>query len=52
MKLGDTFILIDAGGGTVDAICYSVEKQSPLRLKREELDPEGVSNNPPVAPAD
>uniref|UniRef100_A0A093VIN4 Heat shock 70 kDa protein 12B n=1 Tax=Talaromyces marneffei PM1 TaxID=1077442 RepID=A0A093VIN4_TALMA len=37
---GDCFLLLDAGGGTVDAITYRVASRSPLRLEREEFDPE------------
>ncbi|GAM33782.1 hypothetical protein TCE0_013f00935 [Talaromyces pinophilus] len=39
---GDCFLLLDAGGGTVDAITYRVASRSPLRLEREEFDPEGA----------
>jgi hypothetical protein len=37
----DCFILLDAGGGTVDAITYKVRKVRPLRLEREEVEPAG-----------
>ncbi|KAE8149926.1 hypothetical protein BDV25DRAFT_119620 [Aspergillus avenaceus] len=38
----DCFILLDAGGGTVDAITYKVRKLRPLRLEREEVEPAGA----------
>ncbi|KAM0555858.1 hypothetical protein ACHAPJ_006257 [Fusarium lateritium] len=37
----ETFLLIDAGGGTVDAIMYTVTGQAPLRLKQEVVQPGG-----------
>ncbi|OKL64182.1 hypothetical protein UA08_00533 [Talaromyces atroroseus] len=39
---GDCFVLLDAGGGTVDAITYKVKSKYPLRLEREEFEPEGA----------
>ncbi|RMZ89269.1 hypothetical protein DV736_g3522, partial [Chaetothyriales sp. CBS 134916] len=36
--VNDTFVLIDAGGGTVDTITYTVDKETPLRLKTEEVE--------------
>ncbi|KAK0620779.1 hypothetical protein B0T14DRAFT_522135 [Immersiella caudata] len=38
---GDTFILLDAGGGTVDANTYTVTTATPLRLDREVVPPGG-----------
>ncbi|KAK4442553.1 hypothetical protein QBC34DRAFT_23733 [Podospora aff. communis PSN243] len=38
---GDTFLLLDAGGGTVDANTYTVSTATPLRLTREVVDPGG-----------
>src|ERR1700744_3555128 len=35
LQINETFVLIDAGGGTVDAITYTVDGTLPLRLKRE-----------------
>ena len=35
--------MLDAGGGTVDAITYTVDKDFPLRLKTEEVVPKGKS---------
>lgn len=40
-QLGERFVLLDAGGGTVDAITYEVERVSPLRLK-EIVQPGGM----------
>lgn len=33
LKVGDAFVVCDAGGGTVDLISYQVEELTPLRLK-------------------
>lgn len=33
LKVGDAFVVCDAGGGTIDLISYKVEKLNPLRLK-------------------
>ncbi|KAL6828349.1 HSP70 family [Trichoderma camerunense] len=33
MKVGDQFIVCDAGGGTVDVITYTVTKTDPLRVQ-------------------
>jgi hypothetical protein len=34
LKIGDTFVLCDAGGGTVDLISYTITKLSPsLEIK-------------------
>lgn len=41
MKEGETFILLDAGGGTVDATTYTVGNDKPLKLKREEVAAKG-----------
>lgn len=38
IKVGDTFVLVDAGGGTVDLISYSVTKLKPL-LEIKEASP-------------
>lgn len=35
--------MLDAGGGTVDAITYTIDKDFPLRLKTEEVEPGGMS---------
>ncbi|KAK4170972.1 hypothetical protein QBC36DRAFT_305615 [Triangularia setosa] len=37
----DTFLLLDAGGGTVDANTYTVSAAAPLRLTREVAQPGG-----------
>lgn len=34
-------MLLDAGGGTIDVITYTVDKDIPLRLKTEEVEPGG-----------
>lgn len=41
----DTFVLLDAGGGTVDAITYTVDSSYPLRLKTETVTPGGEIPN-------
>ena len=35
LKVGDTFILCDAGGGTVDLIAYTITGLSPKLLMKE-----------------
>jgi hypothetical protein len=35
-------VIIDAGGGTVDATTYTVTNEDPLRLKREAIEPQGI----------
>ncbi|KAH7310909.1 hypothetical protein B0I35DRAFT_397312 [Stachybotrys elegans] len=35
LKRGDVFVLLDAGGGTVDANTYEISKKEPLRLSKE-----------------
>jgi hypothetical protein len=37
-------MLLDAGGGTIDAITYTIDKDIPLRLKTEEVEPGGKSD--------
>ncbi|KAK0653120.1 hypothetical protein B0T16DRAFT_407468 [Cercophora newfieldiana] len=37
----DTFVLLDAGGGTVDANTYTVSTATPLRLTKEVVEPGG-----------
>ncbi|PQE29190.1 Hsp70 family protein [Rutstroemia sp. NJR-2017a BBW] len=37
IHFGETFILLDAGGGTVDTTTYTVTNSHPLRLQREEV---------------
>ncbi len=39
-------MLIDAGGGTVDAITYTVDKTYPLRLKAEGVEAGGKFSTP------
>ncbi|KAF7593676.1 hypothetical protein BBP40_011086 [Aspergillus hancockii] len=38
---GESFVLLDAGGGTVDAVTYKVTSGMPLRLAREAVAPGG-----------
>ena len=38
IAIGDTFVLVDAGGGTVDLIAYTVIEKEPV-LKIEEASP-------------
>jgi hypothetical protein len=41
-KLGDKFLLLDCGGGTVDAATYSVKGRVPnIQIAREEAMPDG-----------
>jgi hypothetical protein len=37
VQMNEIFVLLNAGGGTVDAITYTVDKETPLRLKTEEV---------------
>ncbi|PVH73664.1 hypothetical protein DL98DRAFT_430923 [Cadophora sp. DSE1049] len=41
MIAGETFVVLDCGGGTVDAVAYTVTNSYPLRLKREVGQPTG-----------
>ncbi|KAE9363645.1 hypothetical protein N431DRAFT_422567 [Stipitochalara longipes BDJ] len=38
---GEAFLLLDAGGGTVDATTYRVDNESPLRLSKELVPSDG-----------
>ncbi|KAK9423862.1 hypothetical protein SUNI508_03878 [Seiridium unicorne] len=38
----DTFMLVDAGGGTVDVSIYTISQKTPLRLEAEEVAPVGA----------
>ncbi|RFU27660.1 hypothetical protein B7463_g8656, partial [Scytalidium lignicola] len=42
MTEGDSFLLLDCGGGTVDAVTYQLTRDDPVRMK-EVVAPEGVS---------
>ncbi|OQV02278.1 hypothetical protein CLAIMM_07504 isoform 3 [Cladophialophora immunda] len=42
LMVNETFVLVDAGGGTVDTITYTVDKETPLRLKTEEVELDGA----------
>ncbi|KAK6602224.1 hsp70 protein-like protein [Botrytis cinerea] len=41
ISLGETFIIADCGGGTVDVVTYGVSNRYPLRLKDEKIQPIG-----------
>ncbi|KAI1775051.1 hypothetical protein F4818DRAFT_451981 [Hypoxylon cercidicola] len=41
IQAGQTFVLLDAGGGTVDANTYTVSQTQPLRLSDEIVEPGG-----------
>ncbi|KAI1395126.1 hypothetical protein F4819DRAFT_506014 [Hypoxylon fuscum] len=41
IQAGQTFVLLDAGGGTVDANTYTVSQTQPLRLSNEVVEPGG-----------
>jgi hypothetical protein len=43
VKAGETFLLVDGGGGTVDAIVYEVVQTDPVRLK-EVVPSDGVTS--------
>lgn len=38
-------MILDAGGGTVDAITYRLRSTNPLRMEKEEVTPEGAYND-------
>jgi hypothetical protein len=42
IRCGQTFVLLDAGGGTVDANTYRVSNEEPLRLEHEIVPPGGI----------
>ncbi|XXG98242.1 peptide transporter ptr2 [Hypoxylon texense] len=41
IQAGETFVLLDAGGGTVDANTYTISQTQPLRLSDEVVEPGG-----------
>ncbi|KAH9904408.1 hypothetical protein F4778DRAFT_780375 [Xylariomycetidae sp. FL2044] len=41
---GDVFVLLDCGGGTIDANTYVISQTEPLRLKSEVVPPSGESD--------
>ncbi|QPC60088.1 hypothetical protein HYE67_002319 [Fusarium culmorum] len=43
IHVGNTFVLVDAGGGTVDAQTYTVTKEAPLRLQNQAIRHSGYS---------
>jgi hypothetical protein len=44
LKAGEVFLLLDAGGGTVDAAVFVVGQSDPLRLKREGVETAGKTH--------
>jgi len=40
-KAGETFLIVDCGGGTVDAITYTAKPEEPIRLEKEAVPPGG-----------
>ncbi|RHZ51804.1 Hsp70 family protein [Aspergillus thermomutatus] len=42
IKAGDTFMILDAGGGTVDAVIYKLRNTEPLQMEKEAVKPEGA----------
>lgn len=44
IKAGETFVVMDCGGGTVDGSTYTVTNTYPLRLDQEVLLPTGSFN--------
>ncbi|THC88294.1 hypothetical protein EYZ11_012257 [Aspergillus tanneri] len=40
-KAGESFVLLDAGGGTVDAVTYKIAHTVPLKLEMEAVPPAG-----------
>jgi hypothetical protein len=39
LKENETIIVLDAGGGTVDAVTYEITNSYPLRLSKEVVPP-------------
>ena len=37
IRAGETFVMLDAGGGTVDATTYKVTRSDPVRLERQAI---------------
>ena len=44
LQVLETFVLVDAGGGTTDVGTYRIAKECPLRLNTEINDPSGMSS--------
>lgn len=42
-QAGEAFLILDAGGGTVDATTYMTDQTHPLRLSKELVEPQGQS---------
>ena len=42
---GETFVLLDCGGGTTEAGLYTIAHEKPLRLESEVTHPRGQSNS-------
>jgi hypothetical protein len=52
MQIGETVLILDAGGATVDAATYTVDETLPLRFKTEVVELGGkalLSDSPPQA---
>lgn len=45
MQANEAFLILDAGGGTVDATTYMVDSEYPLRLSKELVDPDGMRHS-------
>jgi len=42
LQANEAFLILDAGGGTVDATTYMVNSEYPLRLSKELVEPAGM----------
>jgi hypothetical protein len=40
IQRGETVVIVDAGGGTVDAVTYKCDNDEPLRLSSEVVTPD------------
>lgn len=48
VQAGETFVVLDCGGGTVDGVTYTVTSSYPLQLKIEVGRPEGMTHPYPI----